>query len=90
MNIYGCINRQNCALQTRKLASAAIRSGTIGCVAPEVTLASVASSRRFSEKIAELVATPTPTVPCALMYTIHFASAIMHEDPLMRLSRGAR
>src|SRR5262245_32160962 len=36
-----------------------------------------------------MIATRFPTRPCARMYTIHFASAIMHQHPPLQPARAA-
>jgi hypothetical protein len=48
----------------------------------------VVSAREISEKFADFFATASPTDPCARMHIIHFARAVMHDDPPMRLLRA--
>jgi hypothetical protein len=72
----------------RRQTSAAIPSDTIGCNAPDRLFASVVSAREISEKNADFLATASPTIPCARMHIIHFARAVINDDPLIRLLRA--
>jgi hypothetical protein len=87
MYIYGRINPEKRFLARRPRRLATTSAGTTDCGAPPASFAIALPTPKNSGKFPEFFATRNATRSSVGMNTIHFARAVIHKRPLVRMLR---